>query len=258
MMAANLVDTPEAVVKVVDGIVDAIRTPLIFVDLEGINLSRQGSISLMQILLPPAPVVHLLDLFSLQDQTFTTAGTAKKTLKDILQSEQYIKVFFDVRNDSDALFSHHGVDLNGVVDLQLMEYASRPRAGRFIKGLAKCISEDYSWTSDERHRWNLVKEAGQKLFAPEKGGSYSVFNERPLLKELVEYCIQDVLALPRLLCKYADRLGPHMVVQVLGEGRRRVAESQGVSFNGTGRHMALAPSFQWARYSDTSMDICLY
>ena len=35
----------------------------------------------------------------------------KKTLKDILQEEKILKVLFDIRNDSDALFAYFGVEL---------------------------------------------------------------------------------------------------------------------------------------------------
>lgn len=197
--------------------------------------------------MPPAPVVHLVDVFRLQGHAFDTVGTTEKTLKNLLE-DQYIKIFFDVRNDSDALFSHFGVKLNGVIDLQLVEYASRPRAGRLVKGLAKCISEDCHWGLAERRKWTLIKEAGQKLFAPEKGGTYAVFHERPLPDALQDYCVQDVMVLPKLLSAYAAKLQSHMAVQVLDESRKRISHSQEVHFNGKGSHMALAPSFRWTRY----------
>ena len=257
-MSANIVDTPNAIARLIDDIVNASGTPYIYVDLEGIDLSRQGSISMIQLLVPPAPVVHLVDVFGLQGQVFDTVGTTDKTLKDVLESAQYAKVFFDVRNDSDALFSHFGVDLKGVIDLQLIEYATRPRAGRFIKGLAKCISEDYHMSLAERRTWELVKEAGQKLFAPERGGNYAVFNERPLPNALQDYCVQDVLVLPKLLYAYATKLQPYMAVQVIDESRKRVAQSQGIHYNGKGAHMAVAPSFKWTKYIQYSLVMYSY
>lgn len=47
------------------------------------------------------------------------------TPKDILENENIPKVFFDVRDDFDALFAHFGVALKVVEDIQLMESASR-------------------------------------------------------------------------------------------------------------------------------------
>lgn len=247
IMSANFIDTVDALTRMVDDIVSTTTTPFIFVDLEGIDLSRHGSISILQLLIPPTPVVHLVDIFRMQGHAFESPGTKDKTLKDILESDQYVKVFFDVRNDSDALFSHFGVDLKGVLDLQLVEYASRPTAGRLIKGLAKCISEDHQMGCTESRKWTQVKEAGQKLFAPERGGAYAVFNERPLPEALRDYCVQDVMILPKLLVGYANRLQPHMAVQVIDESSKRVLQSQAAHFNGQGRHMALAPSFRWSR-----------
>lgn len=246
-MSANIIDKCDAVIKLVDGITNASTPPFIFVDLEGIDLSRSGSISLMQLLMPPAPVVHLVDVFSLQGQAFDTIGTMGKSLKSLLESDHYVKVFFDVRNDSDALFSHFGIALKGVIDLQLVEYASRPMAGRLIKGLAKCISEDCDLSLTERRQWSLVKEAGRMLFAPERGGATRSSMRDRLPNALQDYCVQDVMVLPKLLSAYSANMQPHMASQVLDESRKRVAQSQAAHYNGKGRHMALAPSFSWTR-----------
>jgi hypothetical protein len=55
----------------------------------------------------------------------STAGTNGQTLKMIFESETIQKVFFDVRNDSDALYYHFGISLAGVHDIQVMEFAVR-------------------------------------------------------------------------------------------------------------------------------------
>lgn len=49
------------------------------------------------------------------------------SLKSILESSMTPKVFFDVRTDSDALYGQFGIRLAGIIDLQLMEVASRSR-----------------------------------------------------------------------------------------------------------------------------------
>lgn len=49
------------------------------------------------------------------------------SLQSILESPKTPKVFFDVRTDSDALFAQFGIKLAGIIDLQLMELASRSR-----------------------------------------------------------------------------------------------------------------------------------
>ena len=44
------------------------------------------------------------------------------------------------------------------------------------------------------YTWKKVKEAGNRLFAPEKGGSYNIFETRPLDPRILAYCAQDVAA----------------------------------------------------------------
>ena len=47
------------------------------------------------------------------------------SLKVVLQSPSIPKVVFDIRNDSDARFSHYQIRVDGIKDLQLMELAPR-------------------------------------------------------------------------------------------------------------------------------------
>jgi exonuclease 3'-5' domain-containing protein 1 len=240
-----MVDTVQGVGELVDKITKADPVPFIFIDIEGANLSRRGSVSLMQLLVPPEPIVHLLDVLTLQAQAFHSVGETGKSLKDVFEADEYVKVFFDVRNDSDALFSHFGINLKGIVDLQLVEYASRSARGSVIKGLARCIAQDAPLTWSERQAWTRTKDAGLKLFAPEKGGKYAVFNHRPLSVTMHNYCVQDVLLLPTLLSTYVSKLPPHRAIQVYEESQRRVSQSQRADFYGKGRHMTLAPAMDW-------------
>jgi exonuclease 3'-5' domain-containing protein 1 len=81
------------------------------------------------------------------------------------------------------------------MDLQLMENASCPtnkRGKRLLHGLAKCVGDVSSLSEDEKKAWAVAKEKGQQLFSPEKGGSFAVFNKRPLKDEIRIYCEQDV------------------------------------------------------------------
>ncbi len=91
-------------------------------------------------------------------------------------------MFFDVRNDSDALFSHFGIRMKGVIDLQLMESASR-RTGangkRFLASLGKCIQRDSGLSDEEKKIWETSKNKGKKLFAPEEGGRYRISMSAP-------------------------------------------------------------------------------
>jgi hypothetical protein len=41
-------------------------------------------------------------------------------------------------------------------------------------------------------RWKASKATGLKLFDPERGESYDVFNACPLSDDIKEHCVQDV------------------------------------------------------------------
>ncbi|KAJ5267864.1 exonuclease [Penicillium angulare] len=188
---------------------------------------------------------YLVDIYTLKDKAFSHPTSEGSTLRSILESPSIPKVFFDVRNDSDALFSHYGINLAGVQDLQLMELATRTFSRRLVNGLGKCIEHDAPMTLGERAKWKACKDAGRKLFAPECGGSYEVFIARPLSAKIIQYCAQDVQFLPKLWRKYNQRMTKNWRLRVETEVERRITLSKSVSYNGKGRHMALAPK-GWA------------
>ncbi|KAH8809264.1 hypothetical protein F5884DRAFT_398396 [Xylogone sp. PMI_703] len=73
--------------------------PTMYIDLEGVNLCREGSLSILTLLIDtggPTRRVCLIDVYSLGLRAFNTTGVKGKTLKDILQDEKIPKVFFDV------------------------------------------------------------------------------------------------------------------------------------------------------------------
>lgn len=241
-----MIDTVDKIRDLVETIENA-GDPFLYVDLEGFNLSRDGTIAILQILVAPSPQVYLVDVYQLQRDAFETPGSGGQTLKSIFKSGTIPKVFFDVRRDSDALFAHYGVDLNCVIDVQLLEYATRDWRGDYLNGLARCIKEDARLTRSETERCTDVKEAGRSLFAPEEDGSYEVFLERPLSTRLIRYCVQDVQILPKLLAVYGIRLRNHaegleLALQVQAEAIGRVKLSQSPDFVGNGHHMKMGPS----------------
>jgi exonuclease 3'-5' domain-containing protein 1 len=220
-----------------------VTPPSIYVDLEGVHLSRQGTISILQLYVLPKDWTYLIDVHQLQHTAFSTTGKRSgKCLKAILEAEDIPKVFFDVRNDSDALFHHFQISLSGVHDVQLMEVATRRGNRRCVNGLQRCIDNNAVMTAAKRRAWNAAKDEGRKLFAPEKGGRYEVFNDRPLAKEIIQYCVQDVQFLPQLWSYYNNRLSANWKTKVREETKERVSLSQSKNYEGHGRHMALAPT----------------
>lgn len=239
----QFIDTAEAVAGMIDKLPQrGGHVPSLFVDVEGNNLSRRGTVSLLTVLVHPEGVVYLVDITKLGREAFTTPASGGTTLKEILEAHTPVKIFFDVRNDSDALFSHFDIRLAGVQDLQLMELATRSYVKSHISGLAKCIKNDSGLSYTERLNWKSIKEKGTSLFAPERGGSYAVFDARPLPGEMISYCAQDVTFLPVLWLVYDRKLTPPWREKIEKETKKRVRLSQSASFYGKGQHMALAPS----------------
>jgi exonuclease 3'-5' domain-containing protein 1 len=71
----------------IDGLADLpADPPSLYIDLEGLNLSRKGSISLIGVLLFPKKHVYLIDVYSLKNMAFMIGGKGGKTLKNILES----------------------------------------------------------------------------------------------------------------------------------------------------------------------------
>lgn len=217
--------------------------PSLYVDLEGVNLGRCGSISFLQIHMLPCDKTYLIDICTLEEKAFTHASSSNnRTLRQILESPTIPKVFFDVRNDSDALFSHYRVNLAGVQDLQLMEVATRNYSKRLLCGLKKAIEKDASLGFAERQAWMTTKEKGLKLFAPERGGSYEIFNARPIQKEIIQYFVEDVRLLPKLWRYYDRNLTASWRGKVEEESTKRIEQAKSPHYSGKGRHMALAPT----------------
>ncbi|KAF1990511.1 hypothetical protein K402DRAFT_390133 [Aulographum hederae CBS 113979] len=167
----EIIDTTKRIVDLVDWLVsrhappNLLQKPTMYIDLEGINLCREGSVSILSLLIDtgtPITRIYLIDVHAMGLLAFNTPSIQKKTLKDILEDRQIPKVFLDVRNDSDALFAHFGIALQGVEDVQLMESATRPttRSRKHLGSLAKCIEQNMSGSFD-RASWKLAKEKGE-------------------------------------------------------------------------------------------------
>jgi exonuclease 3'-5' domain-containing protein 1 len=215
--------------------------PTMYIDLEGVNLCREGSLSILTLLIDtgiPNMRACLIDVYSLGLQAFNTTGIKGKTLKDILQDGKIPKVFFDVRNDSDALFAHFGVALQGVEDIQLMESATRTTTSsrKYLNGLAKCIEQ--------------AKEKGGRLFKPEYGGSYKVFEQRPIPNEIISHCVGDVQYLPTLWSRFRSNTDRWRNL-VNDETKTRVEESQKPEYQPHGRDRTLAP---WSKEQNKILD----
>lgn len=299
------VDTEEAVrtmVRILAGL--PTTPPELYIDLEGTNLCREGTLSIVTIHVRSTQETYIVDVTTLKHRAFDTpavvspdntnipvgvtarpdetserndpaidsvaALTAKvavttletsidsnpqnqdkpepgPTLRAILESRTIPKVFFDVRNDSDALFAHYSVSLGGVHDAQLMEVATRGYR-RFLHGLARCIAQDAGLGWQQAAAWQQVKDQGKLLFdlhdrdAARGAATVGVFDRRPMPEVLQRYCVNDVVYLPRLRDKYWGLLSETWRRMVLDESAARVRESQASDYRPQGRQKAEAPA----------------
>lgn len=224
--------------------------PSLYFDLEGIRLGRLGSISLVLLYVGPQLMTYIIDVHILGRGAFFTTNCTGNSLKGILESPKIPKVFFDIRNDSDALYSQYRIYVNGIIDVQLLELATRNEAKELVAGLARCIEKDSTLSGVAKQLWQRTKEDGRRLYDPQKGGRYEVFNERPLKAEILQYCRQDVELLPTLWEVYSCKLrGPSDGAwrsMVSKATRERIKLSQSVSYDGQAKSKVCGP---WDSYN---------
>lgn len=205
--------------------------PQLFIDAEGIGLSRQGELSILIVHLETAEYSHtyLLHVHVLKYAAFNTfSSDGHHSLRTILQDNRIPKVLFDCRMDSDALFGQYGVLLCGVIDLQLMCLASRYGGGQRLPGLESCLLNDLNISSEEQERVAQAKSRGQQLWHPKHGGSTERFNDYPLHPIIVQYCVVDTAYLPQLFKTYNSAIGGRVSLSVVDrlwgkESRRELA-----------------------------------
>ena len=224
---AIMVDTSDTLTHLVDTLASLENgSDSVYMDLEGVRLSRYGTISLIQILVPSCKQAFIVDVHTLGKTAFDTLGSKEKSLRDTLESSGIKKYLFDVRNDSDALYGLFGVQLANVVDIQLLELASREGDKRGACGLARCTDQEQVLPLRASEQWQITKKEVVKMFDPKLGGTYEVFNVRPLPRAIMEYCVGDVETLPLLSAIYESRLDRTGLEKVQVETEKRLEKSR--------------------------------
>lgn len=130
---------------------DLPASPLsIYIDIEGVNLCRFGSILIIQILALLLDKTYLVNVHILKDNAFTIVGEEGQIVKDVLESATIPKVFFDIRNNLDTLFSYFSVNLIYIQDIQLMQLVTQTYNRKYVSGLSKYIEKDIGITASEK------------------------------------------------------------------------------------------------------------
>ncbi|KAM7219406.1 hypothetical protein V8F06_005140 [Rhypophila decipiens] len=273
----------------------------LYIDLEGQNLSREGTLSLMTVFVLPLKVTYLIDIYTLGSLAFTTPVAAPAdgdskvptaindkaidsndgvesdasplTLKSILEDPTLPKYFWDVRNDADALWSHHQVRLAGVIDVQLFENASWRRDKTYLKGLDKCIDKDLNLEPTARQAFAVTKREVRDMMdaarpretvilrlnaALTKSASSStaqsssdIFPRRPLDTKIIDYCVGDVVHLPALFDSYDKRINPVWRQKAMDESAKRVEEACSPGYQPNGMSKRFSP---WSTEHEMAQD----
>lgn len=201
----------------------------IAIDIEGANLCRNGSISLIQICTIEGHV-FLFDITTLRKDAFDHGK-----LQSLLENTTVQKVLFDGRADNDALYHLYKVKMERVYDLQIL-YTIKfsGNTDPYLKSLAKClnVSGVVDWATAQR--LNALKKRGKKLYAPELGGSYAVWDNRPLCGDLIKYAAADVKYLLAMKKKWSTESIDKRVEQLAKE---RIEKTLKSTEEAKGRHM---------------------
>ncbi|KAF8888015.1 hypothetical protein BD779DRAFT_1672429 [Infundibulicybe gibba] len=140
----------------------------ISVDVEGVELCRAGRVCIVQFHVSGSSYIWLLDVVALGQQAFDAIDWRGRSVRGVLQGTAARKLLYDVRNDSDALYNLHGVYLQNVCDVQLLELALRYHTNQKterLNGLKRAL-ETYLTLPRASAR---IKEDGIALFSPERG-----------------------------------------------------------------------------------------
>ena len=167
------------------------RAKVIAYDCEGVRLSRTGKITLLQIAIPKK--IFLIDVMTIGGkEVFIDGG-----LKDIIESEEILKLAYDVRMDSDALFHQHDVVLKNVLDLQLLDIAIRRAAGGIVEhlpSLSKTVSRRL--TNAEILVCEDLKKRVKNMYTSIEDGD--LWARRPLTDDARRYAALDAWVLMKL------------------------------------------------------------
>ena len=187
--------------------IESLDDLVVAIDVEGVKLSRSGQLCLLQIACNDVPSrVYVLDVIVLPEALYITtpAGTS---LKSILEDPRVLKLWFDPRNDVDALFHQFQILPQHIFDLQLAEVATRRSRGlqvKYVSSLQKCLSVCDRLDQTQKTFAEFISRRGKELFEADLGGSYEIFRQRPLFHQILVYSAHDARYMHLLYDYYSD------------------------------------------------------
>jgi exonuclease 3'-5' domain-containing protein 1 len=195
-------------------------TSSLYLSLEGTHPGRNGDISILTIALMPEKRVRVIDVHALGSSLFTAKFGAGKTLKSIFENPDMPKIFWDSRSSADALWAHYRVKLASIIDLQLLENASRTGDKTWVRPLETAVQHDLNHCPRATFDWMQVKahvEARRRTH---------IFDARPISAEAIQYCLGEVGYLPQLHALYLRCIRPRWLQRALAASADRLAEAR--------------------------------
>jgi len=165
----------------------------IFFDCEGVNLSKEGKLCILQIavIFKKKIKIFIFDLIKGKEELI-------KILKPILEDKKILKIIHDVKRDSEALYYQFNIKLNEIFDTQLAyseifkkENSILPNFISLVELLKEYCEIDYS---EKKKLPHVEMQDG------------STWEKRPLEKTLLESSMKDVLYLIPLFNKLKIKL----------------------------------------------------
>ncbi|EPE27505.1 Ribonuclease H-like protein [Glarea lozoyensis ATCC 20868] len=143
-------------------------------------LNRNGNITHLTMTVKSMDHTWVLCKNGIPDNYFDIANDEGVTLRSILENQDIIQLWFDVRGDSDAIHGLYNIRLGNVIDIQLMELATRYADNhQKIVGLGKAVGQS-------GHNFMSQLALNKWLWAKREGGShlgssnYQTLNQHPL------------------------------------------------------------------------------
>ncbi|SCN43171.1 3'-5' exonuclease, putative [Plasmodium ovale] len=192
--------------EIKNNVVGVEKINCIGMDVEGYKIGKYGIVSIVQIC---AEDVYLFDVYKSNNSYLFMSY-----LRDLLESEDIIKVTHDCREDCSILYNQYNIHLKKVFDTQI--------AHSLI--LKKEKKDMYQVSYDDLLNKCLFLNNSHKIYFHKIISlDEKVYLKRPISRELINYAVQDVLYLKPLMRSLLDRL--------IGEEHSREVDTVGYTNN---------------------------
>ncbi|KAF7913702.1 uncharacterized protein EAF01_000108 [Botrytis porri] len=113
----------------------------------GVGLSRDGAITFFTMTIRSLNTTYTFDVQVLGDQVFNMVGNNGLSLRMILESKEFGQVWWDVRNDFEALSHHYNIHPHFDIDLQLLDIMSTRGNRAKLNGLIASVRKNQAGDS---------------------------------------------------------------------------------------------------------------